>query len=61
MILQLVIDSKGRVIKASLVSSKLNDNNLEQCIIQKVKGLSFHPPEGMEKVSATFSFNFKTS
>jgi len=58
--LQLAIDSKGRVKKVSLVLSKLNNKNLEQCIIQKIKELNFPPPEGMEKVSATFSFNFKT-
>jgi len=61
MILQLIIDLKGRVTKASLVSSKLNDKNLEQCIIQKVKGLNFPPPEGTDRVTATVSFNFKTS
>ena len=61
MILQLAIDLKGRVIRASLVSSKLNDKNLEQCIIQKVKGLNFPSPEGTDKVTTTISFNFKTS
>ena len=58
---RLIINSKGRVTKVSLVSSKLNDKNLEQCIIQKVKGLNFQPPEGTEKVTATISFNFKIS
>jgi len=61
MILQLVIDLKGRVTKVSLVSRKLNDKTLEQCIIQKVKGLNFPSPEGTDKVTATISFNFKTS
>jgi Ca-activated chloride channel family protein len=58
---RLIINSKGRVIKVSLVSSKLNDKNLEQCIIQKVKGLNFPPPEGTDRVTATVSFNLKTS
>jgi Ca-activated chloride channel family protein len=58
---QLIIDSKGRVTKVSLVSSKLNDKNLEQCIIQKIKELSFTTPEGTDKVTATVSFNLKTS
>ena len=61
MILQLAIDLKGRVIRASLVSSKLNDKNLEQCIIQKIKELTFPTPEGTEKVTVNISFNFKTS
>jgi Ca-activated chloride channel family protein len=58
---QLNIDPKGRVTKVSLVSSKLNDKNLEQCIIQKVKGLNFPPPEGADGVTAIVSFNLKTS
>jgi Ca-activated chloride channel family protein len=58
---QLMIDPKGRVTKVSLVSSKLNDKNLEQCIIQKIKELTFPAPEGSDKVTATVSFNLKTS
>jgi Ca-activated chloride channel family protein len=58
---QLVIDSSGRVTKMSLVSSKLNDKNLEQCIIQKIKELTFTTPEGTDKVTATVSFNLKCS
>jgi TonB family protein len=58
---QLMIDSKGRVTKVNLVSSKLNDKDLEQCIIQKVKELTFPAPEGSDKVTATVSFNLKTS
>jgi len=57
----LVIDSQGKITRVSLVSSKLNDKNLEQCIIQKVKGLNFPSPEGTDKVTATISFNFKPS
>jgi len=59
--LQLVIDSKGQVTKVSLVSSKLKDKDLEQCIIQKIKELTFPAPEGMDKVTATISINLKTS
>jgi Ca-activated chloride channel family protein len=61
MILQLVIDSKGRVTKVSLFSSKLNDKNLEQCIIQKMKELTFPTPESTDKVTVNVSFNLKTS
>jgi len=56
-----MIDSKGRVTKVNLVSSKLNDKNLEQCIIQKIKELTFPAPEGSDKVTATVSFNLKCS
>ncbi len=58
---QLVIDSSGRVTKMGLVSSKLNDKNLEQCIIQKIKELTFLTPEGTDYVNITVSFNLKTS
>jgi Ca-activated chloride channel homolog len=58
---QLIIDSKGRVTKVSLVSSKLNDKNLEQCIIQKIKELTFPTPGGPEIINATVSFNLKWS
>lgn len=59
-IFQLVIDSKGRVTKINLVSSKLNDKNLEQCIIQKIKELAFPTPEGIDKINVTVSFTFNT-
>ena len=58
---QLIIDSKGRVTKVSLVLSKLNDKNLEQCIIQKIKELTFPVLEGSDKVTATVSLNLKIS
>jgi outer membrane biosynthesis protein TonB len=58
---QLIIDSKGRVTKVNLVSSKLNDKNLEQCIIQKIKELTFPTPEGIDKVTVTVSINLKIS
>ena len=58
---QLIIDSKGRVTKVDLVSSKLNDKNLERCIIQNIKDLTFPTPEGTEKVTITISLNFKCS
>ncbi len=61
MTLQVVIDSKGRVAKVSLVSSKLNDAHLEQCIVQKIKELTFSPPQGTPRVTATVSISLKTS
>jgi Ca-activated chloride channel family protein len=61
MTLQLVIDLSGRATKVSLVSSKLNDKNLEQCIIQKIKELTFPTPEGTEKVNVTVTLHLKCS
>jgi TonB family protein len=58
-ILQLVIDSIGEVTKVTLISSKLNDKNLEQCILQKIKELTFLTPEGAQKVTVTISFDLK--
>ena len=58
---QLMVDSKGRITKVNLVSSKLNDKNLEQCIIQKIKELTFPTPKGIDKVTITVSINLKIS
>ncbi len=58
---QLTIDSKGRAAKVSLISSKLNDKNLEQFIVQKIKESIFPVPQGTDTVTATVSFNLKTS
>ena len=59
--LQLVIDSKGQVTKVSLVSSKLKDKNLEQCIIQKIKELTFPGLEGKDRETVNVSLNLRTS
>jgi Ca-activated chloride channel family protein len=58
---QLLVDSKGHVTTINLVSSKLNDKNLEQCLIQKIKGFAFPIPEGIDKVTVTVSINLKIS
>jgi Ca-activated chloride channel family protein len=58
---QLLIDSKGKVTKVSLVSSKLNDKNLEKCIIQKIKELTFPPLEGKDRATVNVSFTLRTS
>jgi Ca-activated chloride channel family protein len=56
---QLLIDSKGKVTKVSLVSSKLKDKNLEQCIIRKIKELTFPTLEGTDRATATMSISLK--
>jgi len=58
---RLVIHSKGQVTKVSLVSSRLKDKDLERCIIQKIKELTFPVPGGTNKVTAIFSLNLRTS
>jgi len=59
--LQFVVDSKGKVIKVNLISGKLNDKKLEECISQKIKGLNFSSPTGTDRVTATVLFKFKSS
>jgi len=56
---QLMIDSKGKVTTVNLVSSKLKDKKLEQCMIQKMKEWNFPKPEG--KATINVSLLFKTS
>ncbi len=58
---RLLIDSKGKVTKMSLVSSKLKDKNLEQCIIRKIRKVTFPGPEGTGKVIVKISFSLRTS
>jgi Ca-activated chloride channel family protein len=57
---QLTIDSKGRLAKVSLLSSKLNDKRLEQFIIQKLKESTFPAPQGTDTVTATVSIRLTT-
>ena len=59
--LQLAIDSSGRVTKVTLVSSKLYDKNLEQCIIQRIKELNFPVPVGTDTATVNVSLVLKTS
>jgi Ca-activated chloride channel family protein len=58
-VLRFVIDSNGRIEKISLVSSTVKDNSLEQCIIQKIKGISIPIPKGKAKVEVTLSLKLK--
>ncbi len=61
LIFQLTADSKGKVTKVTLVSSKLNDKDLEKSFIQKIKELNFPKLERRVNESITISFNLKTS
>ena len=60
-ILQLVIDSNGKVKKANLVSSKLNDKKLENCMVQKLKQWIFPLTENKRNVTLTVVLNLKSS
>jgi Ca-activated chloride channel family protein len=60
-IFELVIGSKGKVTKVNLISTKLKDKNLEQCIIQKIREVTFPGPEGTDKATAKVSFKLRIS
>jgi Ca-activated chloride channel family protein len=60
-VLQLMIDPNGRVTKASLLSSKLNDKKLEQCMTQKAKEWRFPIAESKGNLMITVTLNLKMS
>ncbi|MFB3884151.1 MAG: TonB family protein [Thermodesulfobacteriota bacterium] len=60
-VLQINIDSNGRVSRVSLISSKINDKLLERSIIQKIKELAFPPSGGSEKVTLSLLLKLKAS
>ena len=59
--LKISIDSKGKVSKVTLVSTQLNDRELEQCILDGIKGLNFLSSEIKNKTTVTLILNFKSS
>jgi len=55
----LVVDSEGRVIKANTNSGKNKIAEIERCIIQKLRKLDFPAPEGSKSVTVTITFILK--
>ena len=51
-----IIDRSGRVVKVKVVKKELNNKELEQCMIQKMKTLVFPVPEGGKAVTVTVTF-----
>jgi Ca-activated chloride channel family protein len=60
-VLQIIIDSNGRVSKVSLISSTINDKLFERSIIQKIKELNFPSSGGTEKVTLSLFLKLKAS
>jgi Ca-activated chloride channel family protein len=60
-VFQLMIDPDGRVTKASLLSSKLSDKKLEQCMIQKTREWRFPIAEIKGNLMITVTLNLKLS
>ena len=55
--ISMVIDSSGRVVDASIISSELNNPALEAKILAKVKSISF-PAENVERFTLKYLFAF---
>ncbi len=53
------INPQGRVESARVESSTLNNSDLEQCILGKLKELQFPRPKGGVHVAVTYPFVFK--
>ena len=56
LVFTLLVDSKGRVIKANTDSGKNKIAEIERCIIQKLRKLHFPVPEGSKSVTVTITF-----
>ncbi len=59
LVFTLLVDSKGRVIKANTNSGKNKIAEIERCIIQKLRKLDFPAPEGSKSVTVTITFILK--
>ena len=55
-VVTLVVDSEGRVIKANTNSGKNKIAEIERCIIQKLRKLHFPVPAGSKNVTVTITF-----
>ena len=58
-ILRVVIDPKGKVLKVDLISSHLKDTQFEQCLIRKIREMTFSAPEGNKQASTTATITLK--
>jgi outer membrane biosynthesis protein TonB len=58
-ILKVVIDPRGKVLKVDLISSHLKDTHFEQCLIQKIREMKLSMPGGSNQASTTATFTLK--
>ena len=56
-----VINGKGRVSSAKIKSTSMNNDNVENCIVKRVKFMRFPHPKGAAKVTVHYPFYFKPS
>ena len=59
--LKISIDPRGKILKVSLVSTQLKHQELEQCILERIKGLNFLPSVMKKESTVTLILNFKSS
>jgi len=55
-----IITKEGKVADLKLLGSDLKDENLEQCVTEHVKSLSFAPPPQEEDVHVAHKFKFQS-
>ncbi len=58
-VVQFSIDPTGKVEKANVQSSSVNDGNLEKCIVSKLVTWKFPKPKGGTHVTVSYPFAFK--
>ena len=56
--IQLVINSKGNVIKVKIIASQLTNRAVEKCVISEIKKMHFPAPKGSDKAVATVTLVF---
>lgn len=56
-----VIDGEGRVTKASVAETQMNNANVENCLARRIRGWNFPKPKGGGIVVVTYPFVFKKS
>ena len=57
-----VIGARGKVSRSSVKSTSMNNDNVEQCLVRRVKNIRFpRLPSGCETVHVNYPFVFKAS
>ena len=52
--INLVVNADGRVATTKIVSSKVGDKKMKQCVVKNIKRWSFPKPREVESVSVTY-------
>ena len=57
LVVQMVIDSSGRILEATIISSELKNSELEAKILSRIKSITF-PASNVEKTTIPYTFKF---